>query len=138
MSATSRPHHRRWLAARQPIGPADEAILHLVHRYGYLTARQVQRLRYRSGTMSYVQMKLKLLCDGGFLARFYPPRAGRAGSSPAVYRLAARGRRLLTLTGLSTPRRSRPGADETRSFLFLTHTLAVIDVLDRRRTHGEK
>ena len=111
------------------IGPADEAILQLLHRYPYLTARQVQRLRYGRGSLSYVQLKLRLLDAGGFLTRFYPPRAARAGSSPAVYRLAARGRRLLRQAGCACRWRTPRSRDDVRSFLFLTHTLAAIDVL---------
>lgn len=129
MATTNLTHRRRWRLFRSPVGPADLAILQAVQRYGYLTARQVQRLRYAAGTTSYVQMKLKLLCEQGLLARFYPPRAGRAGSSPAVYRLATRGRRLLRRAGLGERRIARSVAGEAHSFLFLAHSLAVTDLL---------
>ena len=129
MATTNLPHRRRWCPSRASIGSADEAILQAVQRYGYLTSRQIQRLRYAAGTTSYVQMKLKLLCERGLLSRFYPPRAGRAGSSPAVYHLAARGRRFLRMAGYSEVRSGRRITDETHSFLFLAHTLAVIDLL---------
>lgn len=107
----------------------DEEVLRHLHRYHYLLSRQVCRLLYSSGSLTYVQGKLKRLTDGGYCQRIWLPKRGQYGSAPAVYTLARRGINHLRAAGFEVNRRYHPSEQEARSYLFLTHTLELNDFL---------
>lgn len=111
------------------LGPSEEAILASIGRYHYLTAEQVCRLHFSSGSLRYSQTKLKHLADAGFLTRIFLPRREQHGSSPLLYGLATPGRVLLRGRGASLRSRYRPVEEEQHSYLFLEHTLSVNDFL---------
>jgi hypothetical protein len=113
----------------KPLSPARETILRDLSRYHYLTAQQVQRLHYASGSITYVQSMLKRLAEEEYCQRVWLPRASQFGSAPSVYRLARKGLNLLREQGLEVERRHRPSEHVAHSYLFLNHTLAVNDFL---------
>src|SRR4051812_5804184 len=89
------------------------------YRYHYLLGRQVCRLLYSLGSLTYVQGKLRKLAKSGYCQRIWLPKAGPYGSSPAVYTLGRRGINHLRATGLATVERYRPSEEQTRSYMFL-------------------
>lgn len=111
------------------VSPADDAVLRAAFRYYYLSSRQVCRLLYSPGSITYVQAKLKVLSELGLLQRIWLPRPSPHGSAPSVYTLARKGLNFLGAEGLDVARRYRPSEQNDRSYLFLAHTLAVNDVL---------
>lgn len=111
------------------IGPADGLILQALLRYHYLSSRQVCRLLYKPGSLTYVQTKLKRLTDVGFAQRLFLPRNTQYGSAPSVYRLARKALNYLKAEGMAVELRYHPSEEREHSYLFLSHTLAVNDVL---------
>ncbi len=112
------------------VNPADDAVLRAAFRYYYLSSRQVCRLLYSPGSLTYVQTKLKHLTDAGLLQRIWLPRPTAHGSAPSVYTLARKGLNYLEGTGTDVDRRRyRPSEQREHTYLFLGHTLAVNDVL---------
>ncbi len=108
---------------------SDDNILRALARYHYLSARQIVRLLYSPGSLSYVQARLKVLCAAGYLRRCFLPRPSRTGSAPLVYALSRRSASLLTRQGIEARATSWRSASQAHSYLFLAHTLAVNDVL---------
>lgn len=113
----------------RPLTAADEVILRALHAYRYLTAAQLTRLLYAPGSLTYVQTKLKGLRERGVVQAIFLPRRTQAGSAPSVYTLARAGQRQVAQLGITIPPRARPGEETGRSYLFLSHTLAVNDVV---------
>ena len=113
---------------RAAIGCAEDAILKALCRYHYLSASQVCRLLYKSGSLTYVQAKLKALSEAVYVQRLFLPRASRFGSAPSVYCLSSRGRAYLQQIGISI-RGRRPSEESRHSYLFLSHTLEANSVL---------
>lgn len=111
------------------IGPADQPVLAGFSRYFYLTAAQVTRLLYASGSHTYAQARLKRLADHGHLQRLFLPRPTRTGSAPLVYTLARKGLNALAEWGREVDRRYRPAEVREFSYLHLVHTLELNDVL---------
>lgn len=111
------------------ISPSDDVILRALHRYYFLTSSQVCRLLYSPGSHTYVQAKLKALADRGWIQRLFLPRPAAAGSGPRVYTLARAGLNYLKDEGLDVAHRYRPAEHRVHSYLFLSHTLAVNDLL---------
>lgn len=112
------------------VNPADDAVLRAVFRYYYLSSRQLCRLLYSPGSLTYVQAKLKQLTDAGLLQRIWLPRPAAHGSAPSVYTLARKGLNYLAGVGIDVDRRRyRPSEQREHAYLFLEHTLAVNDVL---------
>ncbi len=109
--------------------PAKGAILTALHRYFYLTARQVTRLLYAAGSLTRVQALLKELADDGYCQRLFLPRPSAHGRVPAVYTLGRLGRTSLAAMGVDVPTRLRPAEAREHKYLFLDHTLAVNDWL---------
>jgi hypothetical protein len=106
--------------------PADVPILTALATYHYLTAKQIRRLHYGPGVITYVRARLKTLCDAKFVTRLEQPHCARAGSAPNVFRLAARGYRFLE--ELDVPTTRLPG-EKPHSYLYWRHTLALNDAL---------
>ncbi len=112
------------------VSAADAAMLQAVFRYYFLSSRQVCRLLYSTGSLSYVQTKLKHLTDSGLLQRIWLPRPEAHGSAPSVFTLARKGLNYLERAGVDVDRRRyRPSEQRAHTYLFLDHTLAVNDVL---------
>lgn len=112
------------------VSPADDAILRAAFRYHYVSSRQLCRLLYSDGSLTYVQTKLKRLAAAGMLQRIWLPRPTAHGSAPSVYTLARKGLNYLASVGVDVDhRRYRPSEVRDHSYLFLSHTLAVNDVL---------
>src|SRR5262245_45002143 len=80
-------------------GNTDRLILGSLVRYHYLSSQQICRLCFKSGSLTYVQTKLKALTEGGYCQRIWLPKRGPRGSTPAVYTLARRGLNLLHAEG---------------------------------------
>lgn len=114
---------------KQLLGLADYKILEALLRYHYLSSRQVCRLLYKPGSLTYVQTKLKYLSERGLLQRLFLPRVTQFGSAPSVYRLARKGLNYLKDEGFDVELRYHPSEEREHSYLFLSHTLAVNDVL---------
>ncbi|MGE4053436.1 MAG: replication-relaxation family protein [Vicinamibacterales bacterium] len=108
---------------------ADEALLRSLLRYHFLTSQQLCRLHYSSGSLTYVQSRMKALTDKGFCQRLWLPRPGPRGSSPSVFTLGRTGLRHLERLGVDVRVRFRPSEHREHSYLFLAHTLAVNDFL---------
>jgi hypothetical protein len=113
----------------QSLKPADEQILRWLLRYHYLSSRQLCRLGFSAGSLTYVQTKLKRLSEAGFCQRILVPKRSAHGSAPSVYTLARRGLNHLRAIGLEVPSRFHPSEKRDLSYLFLEHTLRLNDVL---------
>ncbi|MEU5425711.1 replication-relaxation family protein [Streptomyces olivoreticuli] len=116
------------------IGEADEAILHVINKFHYMTADQVGRLLYPCAhdENRYVQRRLRRLSEANYLLRLRELPTPRIGSAPHVFTLADRGRRLLADRGWvleSTYYRPSEERAKARDHPFMEHTLAAIDVL---------
>jgi len=114
---------------RHSVTPPENAVLHALNRYHFLTAQQVQRLRYSGGSLTYVQSMLKRLAEQGYCQRLWLPRATQHGSAPSVFRLATNGLNFLREQGVAVNARYRPSDHNGHSYLFLNHTLALNDFL---------
>lgn len=114
---------------RPAIGPVNAKLLGVLARYYYLTAVQVTRLLYAPTSLTYVQARLKLLADAGYLQRVFLPRPTRTGSAPLVYTLARKGLNAVREMGQEIPARYRPAEVRELSYLHLVHTLALNDLL---------
>lgn len=111
------------------VNARDDTILRAIATYFFLTVEQIVRLFYRHGSLPYVRVRLKRLADAGFLARLRLPSPG-PGNTPWVYTLGRRGIAYLADAGEEdVAGRFRASETQERSYLFLSHTLAVNDVL---------
>jgi len=113
----------------QILGVSDEAILEGLYRYRYLTSKAVCRLFFKPGCLIYAQTKLKRLADLGYARRCFLPRATQHGSAPSVYCLSRKGLKHIAARGIDVPSRYQPVHQPSSSYLFLSHTLMVNDVL---------
>lgn len=111
------------------ITPAKRALLTVLARYHYLTARQATRLLYAATSLTRAQMFLKELTDDGYCQRLFLPRPSPHGRLPAVYTIGRLGRAHLAALGVDVPARLRPSEERKHAYLFLDHTLAVNDAL---------
>jgi DNA-binding MarR family transcriptional regulator len=103
------------------------AILRVLARFDYLTARQVTRLLYASGSYTYVTTQLKALVDTGLAMT----SGGRGTSLPLIYTLTGKGRTVASSLSAQQPRRFRPAEarEKQTNTYFMRHLLAVNDVL---------
>lgn len=110
----------------------DIALLESIGRFGVVTAEQLTRLHTPTphGLRS-IQRRLKRLVDVGLLLRLRAHPTPRYGSAPHVFALAQPGRGWVARLGIPVPAYFRPGEqrDEAANLLFVSHTLAVVDVL---------
>jgi hypothetical protein len=104
-----------------------EKILFALADFEYLTADQLTRLLYSSGSLTYVKAKLKGLIADDFILAV----GGRRLNLPRVYTLTVKGRQFSAMLGKQPQLRFRPGEihEKASSLFFMRHTLAVIDVL---------
>jgi Replication-relaxation len=105
-----------------------EKMLLSLARFGYLTAAQVTRLCFATGSRTYVHAGLKSLVDAGFAVAL----GGRGTHLPYVYTPTGTGYTVAsTLLGIPQRRRVRSREEEKKAAnqYFLQHTIAVSDVL---------
>jgi hypothetical protein len=110
------------------IAASDDRILAALLGYGLLSASQICRLLYSSGSLSWAQAKLKRLRELDYVGVTFLPRPTRLGSAPLLYQLARKGLSHLARQGRPATARHRP-SERHRSYFFLRHTMAVNDVL---------
>jgi hypothetical protein len=109
--------------------PTDLSILKCLLKYHYLSSRQLCRLLYSPGSLTYIQAKLKRLVDAGFCLRIWVPKREPHGSAPAVYALARQGINQLKHEGFEVARRFHASEKRALSYLFLNHVLELNDFL---------
>jgi hypothetical protein len=103
------------------------AILIALFEFEYLTADQVTRLCYASGSLTYVKAKLKALVDAGLAMSV----GGRGTNLPLIYTLKGKGQTLASTLSGQQPRRFRPkeATKKQANLFFMRHLLAVNEVL---------
>jgi hypothetical protein len=114
-------------------GPAD--ILIVLALFEYLTASQVTRLCYSSGSLTYVKAQLKALVESGFALTI----GGRGTNLPLIYTLSGKGRSLASTLSKQQPTRFRPteAREKQANTYFMRHLIAVNDVLIGARLLSE-
>jgi hypothetical protein len=102
-------------------------ILSVLALFDYLTARQVTRLCYSSGSLTHVKALLKSLADAGLVLYL----GGRGTNLPLIYTLTGKGRTYASALTGQRPRRFRPkeAAEIQANLPFMQHLLSVNDVL---------
>jgi Replication-relaxation len=111
------------------VTPVHDLLLRSLNTLHLATAEQLCRLNYRRGMLTTVQTRLKDLVDHGYcLVLSQPTIRGRAAY---VYTLARKGLNHLAAQGIEVPDYFRPSEEREReaNFLFLSHSLALTDVL---------
>src|SRR5918992_5834123 len=94
----------------------------------YLTASQAARLLEKERSLTYIREQLRVLVRAGLAVSL----ESRFVTLPRVYMPTKKGRDYASLLcGTASDRRFRPAEerDKARNELFITHTLAVSDVL---------
>lgn len=91
------------------------------------TAEQLCRLHYRLGMMTTVKARLKTLVDHGYLQADAMPT--KFYKSPYYYALGEMGVAYLASVGLDVNNAFRASKEVDKSFLFLTHTKELNDLL---------
>jgi len=121
--------HKRIQKKPLVISPKDEAILRVFVTYRGLTAEQVTRLLYSSGSLTYVRVKLLELVGEKYLTRFQYPTVS-SGTTPFVYTLGPSGIRYLTAIGMELAG-FKPLKEKGKepSYYFLKHLLSLNDFL---------
>jgi hypothetical protein len=106
----------------------EAKILGALAVFGYLTAEQITKLCYSTGSLTYVKALLKNLGDADFVFTI----GGRGTGLPLIYTLNSKGRSLAS-GGAAFPLRTRfrpaEEKDKGENLYFMQHTLAVNDVL---------
>jgi hypothetical protein len=105
-----------------------EKILCALGEFDYLTAAQVTRLCYATGSLTYVKATLKSLVDAGLAVSL----GGRGTGLPRVYTPTGTGYTLASMAqGLPHAKRVRriEEAAKAANVYFLQHTIAVTDIL---------
>lgn len=126
--ATARHEDKRTKAKPFRLSAGDEALLHAVYAYHFLTVSQATRLLYSRGSLVYVRSKLRALSQQGYLEWLRLPTTGQ-GNAPLIYTLARKGIRHLQAMGYTDFARFRPSEQREHSYFFLQHTLRVNDCL---------
>src|SRR5688572_286129 len=111
------------------ITEADQAILHALARFHYLTAAQAIRLLYPNNNDArsrYTQKLFKRLVDGGYVLRLRALPKPRKGMEPHVFTLAEKGRKYVQGMGVSVEPYFRPARerDASENSPFMRHRLA--------------
>lgn len=127
-NVNARVSAERVRALRAGLSDRDLALLHDLDRLRVLSAQQVQRLHFTSGsplTMARrCRRQLRRLSEHGVLHRYERTIGGvRAGSSGFIYALTPQGHRLVS--GSDGQRRRRPAEP---SAPFMRHRLAISEL----------
>lgn len=104
--------------ARTPVG---------LYHLQIATAEQLCRLHYRPGSITTVKARLKTLVDHGYIQADAMPT--KFYKSSYYYALGERGVSYLASIGLDVHDTFRASKEVDKSFLFLTHTKEVNDIL---------
>ncbi len=104
-----------------------DLLLQGVYSHYLITAEQLNRLYYKSGTLTTVKDRLKKLVERNFLD--YLQLQTRQGSGAYVYFLAAKGRKYLNEAGFDIKGYYRPSQEKERSYQTLIHTLELNECL---------
>src|SRR5215207_5668591 len=119
--------------SRKPIkyipGRADKKILETVMRYQCMTAMQITKLLYSLTSHRWVQRKVSDLAAAGYLVSDRIPSRQIQGSAPRYFALARGGLAWLADQGMAVPPGLRAYQVKEYSYLFLSHLLAVNEVL---------
>src|SRR3954453_1124921 len=116
------------------IKEADQAILHALARFHYLTARQAIRLLYPNNTdprARYTQKLFERLVHAEYVLPLRALPVPRYRQGPHVFTLANKGRDYLRGLGESVESYFRPSVERriTENSPFMFHRLATIDVM---------
>jgi hypothetical protein len=116
------------------ITEADQAILHALARFHYLTAAQAIRLLYPNNNDArarYTQKLFKRLVDAGYVLRLRALPMPKYGMAPHVFTLAKKGREYVQGMGVPVEPYFRPSRerDASENSPFMLHRLAAIDVM---------
>jgi hypothetical protein len=112
------------------VTPKDLALLRAINTCRYMTARQVARLEFSPGSLSYVRGRLARLsgdadAPGALLFSFCEP-TGSQGNRQRIFCLTRRGRELLVSEGTRVDFCLRPY--KALGFGYLRHCLRLSDV----------
>lgn len=105
----------------------DSEILQAVQHYHFLTASQLCRLKYSSGSLTMVQSRLKALANAGYLLRRYLPYTA-VGHPTFLYTLSTTGKRMVA-DDEDEVTRVRKSEIEEMSYFHLSHVIQLNDVL---------
>lgn len=106
----------------------DDAILHSLLVFHFLSAQQVCRLHFAPSSLPWVRSRrLKMLVESKYLQLVVG--RNKKPIRPYVYTLHHRGRSYLEEVGVDMPPRFNASERARKALLFLEHTLAVNDVL---------
>ncbi len=108
---------------------ADHDVMTAIWRYQCLTALQVTKLLFALTSVKWVNAKLKRLADTGYLVRSQIPVKLVNGRPPLYYGLGERGLAHLASYGVDVPERARPYRVRDYSDPFISHLLAVNELL---------
>ncbi len=108
---------------------ADHDVMTAIYRYQCLTAVQVTKLLFAATSVKWVQAKLKRLHDAGYLVRSAIPVKLVEGRPPLYYGLGEKGLAHLASYGADVPERARPYRVKAYSDPFISHLLAVNELL---------
>ena len=106
----------------------DYDILTLAKEYHFLTVSQIVSIRYKEGSLSAVQGRLRQLFHGGYLLRRELPHTG-PGHAEYIYSLYSTGQKALKELGYDMPSRIRKSEFQELTLPHLSHLLQVNDVL---------
>src|SRR5215211_7103092 len=108
---------------------ADHDVMAAIWHYQCMTALQVTKLLFSLNSLTWVQTKLKRLADAGYLVRSQIPVKLVNGRPPLYYGLGERGLAHLAMYGVDVPEQARPYRVRHYSDPFISHLLAVNEVL---------
>jgi hypothetical protein len=110
-----------------PRAKGQSAILSALFEFEYLTAAQVTRLLYASGSLTYGKAKLKALVADQLALSI----GGRGTNLPLIYTLTGKGRALASTLSEQPRKRFRPkeARQKQGNLFFMQHLLAVNDML---------
>ncbi len=114
------------------LSAVDEKLLLSVHKFHYLTLSQLIRYlgysEHSKGSANWLGGFLKTLVQDNYLATQNLPRVSSYGRNPLIYSLSTKGVNHIEALGFTVETKLTP-AEQTRSHLFLEHTLRLNDVL---------
>lgn len=111
------------------LNQVEHRMILALSRYYYLTNAQYCRMFFSPTVTSYSNSYTKGLKRLGYIDTIPYPKVQPVGRQPDVFKLTDKGRKYLAEAGIELRRYSKPSDDRTRSYMFLSHTLAVNDVL---------
>src|SRR5215211_2895715 len=108
---------------------AEHDVMTSLLQYQCMTAMQVTKLLFSLGSRTWIQTKLKRLAEAGYLVRSAMPVRLVIGPPPLYYGLGEKGLAHLASYGVEVPERARPYRVKAYSDPFISHLLAVNEVL---------